>query len=97
MGQGSALHVLATAVPQKMAHLFDECLAYVMKCIGKDGIYIKDEQEAIMNVYKGKDIFVWLPTGYGKSVCYECLPFLFDMKLDRHISEHEWSVVLSPL
>ena len=24
---------------------------------------------------------MWLPTGYGKSVCYECLPFLYDMKL----------------
>ena len=49
--------------------------------------------------HEGKDVFVWLPTGYGKSVCYECLPFLFDMKLDRHISEHERSVVLivSPL
>ena len=53
-----------------MADLFDECLAYAMKCIGKDGIYIKNEQkEAIMNVYEGKDVFVWLPTGYGKSVC----------------------------
>ena len=76
MGQGSALHALASAVPQKMAHLFDECLAYTMKCIGKDGIYIKDEQkETIMNVYEGKDIFVWLSTGYGKSVCYQCLLF----------------------
>ena len=38
-------------------------------------------------------------TGYGKSVCYECLPFLYDMKLDRHLSEQERSVVLviSPL
>ena len=69
MGPSLALHVLATAVPRKMAHLFDVCLAYVMKCIGKDGIYIKDEQEAIMIVYKGKDVFVWLLTGYGKSVC----------------------------
>ena len=83
-----------------MAHLFDECLAYTMKRIGKDGLCIKDEQkQAIQDVYEGKDVFVWLPTGYGKSVCYECLPFLYDMKLDRHLSEQERSVVLviSPL
>ena len=83
-----------------MALVFDECLAYAMKCIGKDGVYINDEQkEPIKNVYEGMDVFVWLPTGYGKSVCYECLPFLFDMKLDRHTSEHGRSVVLivSPL
>ena len=59
-----------------MAHLFDECLAYAMKRIGKDGLHIKDEQkQAIREVYEGKDVFVWLPTGYGKSVCYESLPF----------------------
>ena len=59
-----------------MAHLFDECLTYVMKRIGKDGLGVKDEQkQAIQDVYEGKDVFVWLPTGYGKSVCYECLLF----------------------
>ena len=54
-----------------------------MKRIGKDGLPIKDEQkQAIQAVYEGKDVFMWLPTGYGKSVSYEYLPFLYDMKLD---------------
>ena len=84
----------------KMAHPVDKCLAYAMKQIGKDGLPIKDEQkQAIQAVYKGKDVFMWLPTGYGKSVCFECLPFVYDMKLDRHLSKLEHSVVLviSPL
>ena len=71
-----------------------------MKRIGKDGVPMKDEQkQAIQAVYEGKDVFVWLPTGYGKSVCYECLPLLYDMKLDRNLNEYERSVVLvvSPL
>ena len=37
-------------------------------------------------VYEGKDVFVWLPTGFGKSVCSEALPFVFDFKLRTNVS-----------
>ena len=83
-----------------MSCRFEEGLAYTLKRIGKGEMSLKDAQkQAIQAVYDGNDVFVWLPTGYGKSVCYECLPFLYDMKLDRHLSESERSVVLviSPL
>ena len=26
---------------------------------------------------------VWLPTGFDKSICFECLPFVFDFKHNR--------------
>ena len=40
---------------------------------------LKDEQlEAIVNFAQGKDCFVALPTGYGKSVIYGVLPYVFD-------------------
>ena len=42
----------------------------------------------------GKDVFVWLPTGFGKSLCYEVLPFVFDYKLGRQDS---LVIVVSPL
>jgi ATP-dependent DNA helicase RecQ len=59
-------------------------ISYALRSIGKPSIQLKNEQEeALASVYKGQDTFVWLPTGYGKSICYECLPFLYDFKLKR--------------
>ena len=45
-------------------------------------------------IYEGKDVFLWLPTGFGKSICYEILPFVFDVKLARMDSV---VIVVSPL
>ena len=56
---------------------------------------LKLEQKACVSfIYEGKDIFLWLPTGFGKSICYEVLPFMFDVKLCRVGS---LALVVSPL
>ena len=40
---------------------------------------LKSEQKAVItNFIMGKDVFAILPTGYGKSLCYACLPGVFD-------------------
>ena len=34
--------------------------------------------EVIKGIATGRDVFAVLPTGYGKSLCYGCLPLVFD-------------------
>ena len=31
-------------------------------------------------VYQGNSVFVWLPTGFGKSICCQYLPFVIEYK-----------------
>ena len=33
-------------------------------------------EEAVVSFVSGKDVFVVLPTGYGKSLCFACLPLV---------------------
>ena len=41
---------------------------------------LKEEQEAsIMAFLKGCDVFVVLPTGFGKTVCYSCILVAVDL------------------
>ena len=43
---------------------------------------LKPEQlQVVRHMYEGRDVFLWLPTVFGKSICYEALLFLFDCKL----------------
>ena len=35
---------------------------------------------AMRHAYNRRDVFVWFPTGFGKLLVYECLPFLFNYK-----------------
>ena len=56
---------------------------------------IKEKQkEVILNFVSGRDVFAALPTGYGKSLCYGCLPGVFDRILSR---EGSIVIVVSPL
>ena len=52
-------------------------MSFALRDIGKEGLKLKPEQ---LQAIHGKGVFLWLPTGFGKSVCYETLPFVFDHK-----------------
>ena len=63
--------------------------------MGYEGM--KSEQLQIIEaIVTGHDVFGVLPTGYGKSLCYACLPLVFDCLLQK---SNGFSIVLvvSPL
>ena len=58
------------------------------------------QKETVTAFVKGNDVFVSLPTGGGKSMCYACLPWVFDaFRSGGEVwSEHpSIVVVVSPL
>ena len=55
---------------------------------------LKTKQEVVVNFLEGNDVFVVLPTGYGKSLCYMCLPVAFDL---MNQTEGSIVVVIIPL
>ena len=51
---------------------FSSAVAYALSCLRQE---LKDKE--------GNDVFAWFLTGYGKFVCYQLLPFMFDYKFKR--------------
>ena len=44
------------------------------------------QEEVVLSVLQGQDIFVSLPTGSGKSLCYAVLPMAHDNYRSVHVS-----------
>ncbi len=62
------------------------------------GFILKPEQKRTLQKFaSGKDVFVSLPTGFGKSLCYILLPNLFDVLRGDDTCGNSIILVVSPL
>lgn len=63
------------------------------KSLGYDGMKA-EQMEVVTNILSG-DVFAVLPTGFGKSLCFACLPAVFDELLP--LEEPSIIITVTPL
>ena len=67
----------------------DRSISYVLEKVGCSS----EQMACIKYIYQRNDVFLWLLTRLGKSLCYEVLPFVFDNKV---LSNDSVVIVVSP-
>ncbi|XP_003389188.1 PREDICTED: uncharacterized protein LOC100639792 [Amphimedon queenslandica] len=74
----------------------DSCLTEAAELLGYRNL--KDEQISCLTEFlSGRDVFVILPTGFGKTACFTLLPFAFDKYQKRDSGNKAIIIVVSPL
>jgi superfamily II DNA/RNA helicase len=77
----------------KMVDL-DSAVTEAASLLGFDSL--KDEQRHCMKSFlEGRDVFVILPTGFGKTACFTCLPYAFDILQKRSHDKKSIIIVVS--
>lgn len=72
-----ALNCCSTRIMSTTTSSIDDA---VTQSAAKLGIELKEKQrEALLAFCEGKDVFVSLPTGYGKSIIFALLPMVFNI------------------
>ena len=71
--EGKCCGTFWTAQPSIILVLICDMLIIFM-IIKIDDRFKDKQKEVILNFVSGRDVFAALPTGYGKSLCYGCLP-----------------------
>ena len=77
-------------------HQVNSAILQAVRTLGYDRP-TEDQRDAIKSFIEGVDVFVSLPTGSGKSLCYACLLVLFDVLRGDVDQQGSIVVVVSPL
>ena len=65
---------------------FENALSYALQVLKKSDLHVRlkpEQRQIIWHIYHGKDVFSWLPTRFGKSICYQVLPFMHDFCISQ--------------
>ncbi len=60
--------------------------AYALGCVQHSDKIIAGRHFKVVTNKINFYVFAWLPTGYGKSLCFQLLPFVFDFELGKTIT-----------
>ena len=83
--------------------VLQEAIHFALAKTNNTHIKLKEEQrEAVSQVVNGRDVIAVLPTGFGKSLIYHLLPYVFDyINSKRRNISAVWPesvvIVISPL
>jgi len=59
-------------------HMTADANTAVGKSVGYHSLKTEQQHRAVTAFASGRDVLIALPTGFGKSLCYSCLPRVFD-------------------
>ena len=62
---------------------FERSVDYAKKEFNIEFRLREKQQETLQHLFEGRDVISVLPTGYGKSVIYQLLPWMFQKKHDQ--------------
>ena len=85
---------MATSSTKKTSSQSSDYLSVIRDAASSFG-YRSLKNEQTRAFIGGKDVFVSLPTGYGKSLCFALLPRVFDMM--RGVDKASIAIIISPL
>ncbi len=77
----------------------EEALSYAASKLGVSALN-EQQKKAVKAIVNGSDVFVCLPTGFGKSLCFQSVPFVKDYLLSdsstETVADSHLAIVVEP-
>ncbi len=93
--QNMKTRMAAASTVETLDSRFQEAFDFIKFAFNIDSLY-QDQTELIKVFCNGKNIFFNAPTGYGKSLVFQSLPWVFDIVHEQTIG-FSTLIVISPL